>query len=71
MAFVDLLAQMLLRGLGLGVALVVFRRVLLRREQRVERDVKLRAVLVVVILRRQPRRPALHAVEVRGDEVAV
>ena len=62
---------MLLRGLGLGVALVVFRRVLLRREQRVERDVKLRTVLVVVILRRQPRRPALHAVEVRGDEVAV
>ena len=35
---VDLLAQMLLRSLGLGVALVVFRRVLLRREQRVERD---------------------------------
>ena len=68
---VDLLAQMLLRGLGLCVALVVFRRVLLRREQRVERDVKLRAVLVVVVLRRQPRRSALHAVEVRGDEVAV
>ena len=68
---VDLLAQMLFGGLGLGVALIVLRRVLLRREQRIERNVDLRAVLVIIILRSQPRATALHAVEVCSDKIAV
>ena len=66
-----LLRQILLRRLGLGVALVVFGGVLLGRQQRVQGNGDRAALRVIEILRLQSGRPPLHAVEVGGDQVAV
>ena len=57
-------------GLELVVLLVVLRGVLLGGEQRVERNVDERAAVLVVVLGLQDALAALHAVKVRGDEIA-
>ena len=66
-----LLRQVLLRRLGLGVALVVFGGVLLGRQQRVQGDGDGAALRVVEVLRLQPALSPLHPVEIGGDQVAI
>ena len=63
-----LLPEVLLRRLGLGVALIILGGVLLGRQQRVQRNGDLRQIFIVVILADQLALPTLHAVEIGGDE---
>ena len=70
LALFQLERQHLLGGLGLGVALVILRRVLLGAFAGVERDVEGGAVRVIVVLGPEDRLSLFHAVEVGRDEVA-
>ena len=63
--------DVLLRRFCLGVFFEILRRVLLRRQPHIQRDIHVGAVGVVVVLRRQTAHAPLHAVQVGGDQLAV
>ena len=66
-----LFRQNCLRRLRLRVPLVVLRGVLLGRQKRVQRDSDRLPRFAVEVFALQRPRPPLHAVQVRGDEVAL
>ena len=63
----QLLGQNGVRRLRLGIFLIVFRRILLRRQERVEGDRQLSQLRVLVIHRRQRLLALLHLKKVGGD----